>query len=375
MKRLLCLITALTLLLLTASCGNSDTTPTDPPASPTPLIDTSAAPTASPKPSATPKPTATPEPTPEPTAEPEFTHPLTGVPVYEDLSNKKPVAIMLNNIKAAIPMQGNSNADIIYEVLAEGGITRMMGIFLTPGDVDAPIGSVRSARPYYWELARGHDAVYVHAGGSEDFYNYKASQNAFTIDGVRGSWGDLFYRDRNRVPGQYFAVEHSLLTTGTKIAAVLEEQGLTEHKSGYVYEMNFADDATPKEGQSAKKVTASFGVKTTTFTYDEESGNYLVEEYGGPFIDANDNTQVSVKNVFVLQTACNIYDDYGRIKVDLTSGKGYFACGGKMIPITWEKNGADNQLRYKDANGNPLTLGRGKSFVCIVPLYQNVISE
>lgn len=365
MKRFFCLFCAVTLLFLTA-CQPSAEEPSDVPESTVPTVE----PTDSPEPEPTDTPTT-------PVPDTGFYHPLTGVPTETDLSNKKPVAIMMNNIRAALPQQGNSQADIIYEVLAEGGITRMLAVYLDTSDVEL-IGSVRSARQYFWELAQGHDAVYIHAGGSPEFYTNKSNSGAFTVDGVNGSFGNtMFWRDRNRITGHAtYAYEHSLLTSGEAITAMLANQGQEEHRNGYVYEMTFADDGTPADGQTANTVTASFSsYKNTVFHYDEANKLYLVEEFGEAFIDGNDNTQVSVTNVIVLQTACSVMDDYGRIQVSLSSGRGYFACGGKMIPITWEKGAAADQLRYYTEDGQPLTLGRGRSFVCIIPTSQSVIAE
>jgi hypothetical protein len=89
---------------------------------------------------------------------------------------------MLNNLKQALPQQGNSQADIIFEVLAEGGITRMMALYQDPSSVGF-IGSVRSARRYYMELAAGMDAVFIHAGGSPDFYTVRDNSRITTADG------------------------------------------------------------------------------------------------------------------------------------------------------------------------------------------------
>lgn len=357
MKRMICLFTALLLLLLPA-CGDTSGDPTEPPES-----------------------QSIPEtlpPTPEPTPEP-FYEPLTGLPCDEDISGKRPVAIMLNNLKAALPQQGNSQADIIYEVLAEGGITRMLGVYQRPENVGL-IGSVRSARQYYWELAQGHDAVYIHAGSSPEFYETKSRLGLFTVDGVNGAYAQagagMFWRDRDRIEGKHFAFEHSLLTSGEAVTAMLEKEEKTAHTAGYQYQMAFADDGTPDGGQSAVTVTVPFSnYKSGVFRYNEASGLYLVEEYGEPYIDGNDNTQVAVTNLIVVQTECTVVDGDGRITVDLTSGSGWFACGGRMIPITWEKGSAGQQLRYRTADGSALTLGRGKSYVCIIPTNRTVTAE
>ncbi|MBD5133058.1 MAG: DUF3048 domain-containing protein [Clostridiales bacterium] len=362
MKRITCLLCAL-LLLLSAGCGSEKPDPT---ADPTQSV--SVAPE-----------TPTPEPTPTPTPEPAFYHPLTGLPCEEDLSQKQPVAIMLNNLKAAQPQQGNSQADIIYELLAEGGITRMLAVYLEPEGLGL-IGSVRSARQYYWEIAQGHDAVYIHAGASPEFYETKKSQNLFTVDGVNGRYSSagagMFWRDRDRVAGHHYAYEHSLLTSGEAITAMLEKENRGTHKDGYVYQMSFADDGTPAGGDSALTVTVPFSsYKTGVFRYDAGTGLYRVEEYGEPYIDGNDGSQVSTTNLLVLQTTYKVVDNAGRVQVGLSSGEGWFACGGKVIPITWEKGSADQQIRYFTQDGQPLTLGRGKSYVCFIPTSRTMTAE
>ena len=156
---------------------------------------------------------------------------------------------------------------------------------------------------------------------------------------------------------------------------MLNDKGLLTHTEGYTYEMAFADDGTPTGGQDANVITATFSNKTTTFRYDAATGLYMVEEYGGAYIDGNTKEQIAVTNVIVLQTSCKTYDEKGRIDVDLSSGSGYFACGGKMIPITWKKGAAKQQLRYFTADGQPLALGRGKSYVAIIPLNRSVTAE
>ena len=363
MRRLLCLFTAVLLLLLLPAChtAGEGPIPTAPPA---------------PTPSAEPTPTAAP--TPEPT--PQFSNPLTGLPADTDLSGEKPVAIMLNNLKQALPQQGNSQADIIYEVLAEGGITRMLALYQDPSALGL-VGSVRSARMYYWEIAQGHDAVYIHAGGSPEFYTAKQNQGAVTVDGVNGPYSyagaGMFWRDRERIEGHYYDYEHSLLTSGETIVTQLTEDGLLgPHEDGYRYEMTFLEDGTPQGGQSASVVTVPFSnYKTGVFRYDAASGLYRVEEYGEPYIDGNDNSQVAITNLLILRTACTVVDDAGRLDVDLSQGEGWYACGGQIIPITWSKGAAQNQLRHFSQDRQPLSLGAGKSYVCIIPTSREITAE
>ena len=125
-------------------------------------------------------------PEPEPVVvEPAYYHPLTGVGMDEDLSRLRPVAVMINDLKAAQPQLGVSQADIIYEMPAEGGITRMVALFQSLDGV-GNLGSIRSTRAYYLELALGHDALLVHAGGSPEAYKDIPAWGVDNMDGVNG---------------------------------------------------------------------------------------------------------------------------------------------------------------------------------------------
>ena len=162
------------------------------------------------------------EPEPAPEVEPEPVpqepvpggiNPLTGLPMEEEYENNRPVAVMFNNLKAAQPQLGVSQADIIYEIPAEGGITRMVGLFQTMDGVGT-LGSIRSTRTYYLEVALGHDAVLLHAGGSPDAYEKISAWKVNNIDGVRGGSNQekVFWRDAERKKNAGY--EHSMLTSG-----------------------------------------------------------------------------------------------------------------------------------------------------------------
>ena len=359
MKRLLPALLALGLLLSACSGGEEPSAETQPEHSFAPVEESE---------------------TPQPTPYDGPVSPLSGLPMDEKWVDRRPVAVMLNNLKEALPQLGQSMADIIYEVPAEGGITRMLGVFQSLDGV-GKIGSIRSARPYYLELALGHDAIFIHAGGSEDAYAKIRQWGVDALDGVRGpymsntEYGNLMWRDPERK--QHYSLEHTVVTTGEMIQERFA--GYTnlrqEHEEGWTYEMEFAEDGTPAAGESAGAVTVPFSnYKTGTFTYDPEQQLYLVEEYGEPYIDGDTGEQVGVTNLVVVQTACrNTGDSLGHITVDLSgSGEGYFACGGKIVPITWSKQAPDGQLYYYGPDGAPLTFGTGRTYVCIIPLDREV---
>lgn len=365
------------LMLLLSACGDSGDVQPMPNPTTVPTVTETPEPTPTQTPAPTPE--STPEPEPETTPEPYSgpTNPLTGEPMEEQYINDRPVAVMLNNLKQAMPQMGNSQADIIYEVLAEGGITRMLALYQTVENVGV-IGSVRSARTYYLELALGHDAIYLHAGGSPDAYKKIKSWNVTAFDCVNGPYeGTLFWRDKNRIKNN--GSVHSVVTSGETILELFPTYKIRlEHKNDFAYEMQFAKDGTPADGEQALRITVPYSYyKTGVFTYDPETEKYLVEEYGAPYIDGNSGEQISVTNVLVLKTKCKIIsgDDAGRITVDLTQGEGWYACGGKIIPIHWEKAGVNEQLIYTTQTGEPLNLGIGTSYVNIIPIENEITVE
>ena len=315
--------------------------------------------------------------TPEPTPTPEpIYNPLSGEEIEEDISNLRPYAVMINNISVAQPLCGISKADIIYEVLAEGEITRMMPVFSKLEDIPA-LGSMRSSRPYYIDIAQSYDAIYVHAGGSEQAYSDIATEGIDNIDGVRGSYGSsVFYRDPNRKKGGY---EHSLFTTSENVTKCVADLGYdTEHASGYEYGMIFTDEV--KMGESAavaSTVDVSFdGLKHTGFTYHPAEGYYTGSQFNGDLIDGNTGEAVAFENLLVLFADTEIIDSAGRRTVDVYgTGKGYFINGGLQSSILWSHSGDNKPFLYSYENGKDLELGRGKTYIAIVPVGSTITMQ
>lgn len=352
-KRTLAMVLAVLMAASLFGCGKKESPPAPEPEEPAvqPVV----------------QPAEQPAPEPEIPA-PDGINPLTGLPMEQEKERLRPVAVMFNNLKAAQPQLGISQADIIYEVPAEGGITRMLGVFQSLDGVGT-LGSIRSSRPYYLELALGLDALYVHAGGSPEAYKDISAWGVDNMDGVNGgSDAKIFWRDPERRKTMDY--EHTLVTSGEKIQEYVTGHFRTEHKDGYSYPQTFAPDGTPSGGTDAKKITLKFSnYKTGVYEYDTSAGTYLVSQYGKAYTDGALNRQVSAVNVLVLETSISEIagDTYGRLSVKLTgSGKGMYFCGGKGIPIQWSKADRSSPFCYQLEDGTPLTMGQGNSYVCII---------
>ena len=305
--------------------------------------------------------------------EPGNFDPLTGLPV-DAPSALRPYAVMVNNIVYAQPQVGTSAAAWIYEIEAEGGITRMIAVFSDLDDVQN-MGSIRSVRPYYYSIARSYDAILVHAGGSEQAYSELASSGYDHLDGVRDGSASaaLFYRDPSR--GAH-GTEHTLFLHANLVADYAKNHGLRlEHKGNYSSGLNFADDAANQCTGNANSVTVPVTKsKTTSFTYHADTGMYTAAQYGSDYIDGGTNQIVSFANVMVLNTAINMTgDEKGHNEVEVTgSGTGYFITGGKYVAIKWSRPSIDDPFTYTLENGTPLFLSRGATYCCVINNGSNV---
>ena len=297
--------------------------------------------------------------------DPSSINPLTGEVGEAGLAYKRPVAIMINNISVAVPQVGIGEADIVLEMIVEGGATRMMAIYQELPE-DTSIGSIRSLRHNYLDFSEGFDAVVVHCGSStiaEDALYYR------DIDDVDAIYqdGSLFYRDSWRIYNMGY--EHSLCVNSSDLQAYLETRSFgLEHDEDYQCNMVFSDAPVLFGGSELTEVTVDFGTaKYTYFSYDPETGLYTGSEYGDTWYDANTQEPVLMKNLLVLQTAVWTCDDAGHKDMTLTGeGNGWFMVNGQMAEITWSREGESDQFTYTYADGTPVEFGIGKTYIAVV---------
>ena len=375
MKRAFVLFLAVLMVASMAACGGApaETTAPSTTAAPTTVPETTVPPTTVPETTAEPTtvPTTVPETTAPVVIDYPYSNPLTGEGQMEEQMNR-PYAVVINNIKAALPHHGVSQADIIYEMLAEGGITRCLAIFTDISDVEK-LGSVRSARTYFIDLSKAYDAILVHAGGSEYAYDEFAKSGWAHLDGIQGA-SKYFYRDQARL-SKGVAKEHTLFTTGEKILAAAEAKKLkTARDEAMDYGLTFSE-TVDLTGDAANKVTLNFTKKReTVMTYNPETGLYEGYQQGGDYIDGNTGETMTFKNVIVLHARTS--SDGYRMFADLIgTGNGYFACNGEMVAIKWSRKSAKQPFVYTLKDGTPIELGIGTTYVGILPNTSSVDFE
>lgn len=370
MKRLLALLLVLTMVLTLAACGAEEPG------------QTSAATNEAPTDATTQPPT---DPITEPPATTEATtdspvlyrNPLNGEAVDTPYT-ARPYAVTINNIREAMPQCGVSQADILYEILAEGGITRCLAVFDDISGIEH-LGSIRSARTYFVDLVLGLDALYIHHGYSTYAIDLLQAHDVDDLCPVRGRGSAAYYRDQSRLDAGY-SLEHTSFADGDDLIRELESLGYAmDREEGIDYGWTFVEDATPGNGETAEQIVIHFrsGGKTTTLNYDGESGLYEAAQYGGDYVDGNNGQTMAFRNILVL-TAVSYSDAQGYrqfVEMTDTEGVGYYACGGKIIPIRWSRGGYEEPFVYTLEDGTPLELSVGNSYIAIVPLNSPVDYE
>jgi hypothetical protein len=270
---------------------------------------------------------------------------------------------MFNNIQYASPQSGISEAAILYEALAEGGITRLMGIIERPaGD---RIGSVRSARHYFVSVADEYDAIFVHYGQTKYALSKISELKVDNLSGLEAVGETVFYRDTSiKAPHNAFASAKGIYA-GTKTKGYR-----TEYRENLSRHFNFYEEDTKLSGTEANSVSLGFSSYTSpTFTYDEEKKVYCRNQFKTAHLDAVTGEQLTFKNLIIQVVSENDIDKngYQTINFENATGTGYYLSNGCVQEIRWEKNEAGKAMSYFDSEGKLLTINPGKTYIALYP--------
>ncbi len=304
--------------------------------------------------------TASPEPTetPAPTPTASFIAPLTGMSVEQTVTNR-PFAVLINNLAPARPQSGLTHADTVWELLAEGGITRLVAVFQSDNFAD-PIGPVRSIRPYFLEVGEFYNSILVHVGASNDCLAILQKYKKQTLDEINNA-GAYFYRDKTRKP------PHNVYTTLEKL-----REGAEKRKYDATYtlpELKF-DPAPPAiaTGEPAQKIDIKFMLKDYKVSYAYDAGTSKYQRFinDKPHVDKNNDQQLTATNLVVLGAKYVTYDAVGRLELDLEhGGDAVLFQQGKAIPCKWERKKGDIVRLVKD--GQELPFLPGVTYYHVVP--------
>lgn len=295
---------------------------------------------------------------------------------------RRPLAVMIENHSEARPQSGLTSADIIYEAVAEGGITRFMAIYYCNLS-DTQVGPVRSARTYYLDWLGEYDALYAHVGGANtpgpadalsQIIKYQVKDlNQFSIG------FPVFWRDYQRL-GHPVATEHTMYSTTQKLWEVGAKRGWTdEDEDGIKWDKSFTSWKFKDPSKSAGTVTninVNFWNNQTSYSvewvYDSATSTYKRKNGGADHMDLNNNKQIEAKNIVVqFQRETNANDGYpGNVHLLYgTTGKGKALIfqDGQVIEGTWNKTSRTSRTKYLDSKGKEIEFNRGQIWIQTVP--------
>lgn len=308
---------------------------------------------------------------PTPTTEPVVT-PLSAQYYYQGiLPGVRPVAVMIDNEGTrSLPQGGLHMAQLIYEVIVEGGETRLMAFFWNTNP--EMIGPVRSSRDYFLDYSMEHDAIYVHFGWSP-----KAQKDIplLKINNINGLYvGDVFWdltKDKGNWQDSYTSMQKI-----QAYAAKVKYRDKTDKKPVFTYNPS---DVELVAGQAAGKITLKYSSSyTCAFEYDPAATVYNRFRKGQPQVERVSGQQLQAKNIIIQYTHNNKIngDRQDRQELDTVgSGTGYYITCGKAIKIKWSKQARSAQTKYTDESGNEIKLNPGQTWVQILPTTGKVTIE
>lgn len=282
---------------------------------------------------------------------------LSGLEITDPAINTKTVtAVMIENSLEARPQSGLDQAGVVFEAIAEGGITRFMALYQ---DTEPDhLGPVRSARPYYVQWARGFDAAYAHVGGSP--LGLQTIKDLGVRDLDQGANGGSYERVTNRYS------PHNVYTSLGKLNQLEQTKGY--NTSTYTGFARKDPTANPTPNASAISLAISSSLYNVNYTYDAASNGYLRNVGGSAHTTVTKDgasSQLAPKVVIAMTMSFSQSGIYSQYNV-IGSGQVHIFQDGIVTIGTWQKESAEAQVTFKDANGQPIPLNRGQTWITAV---------
>lgn len=281
--------------------------------------------------------------------------PLTGAETTEELSKRPVTAIMIENSPEARPQSGLKESGIVFEAIAEGGITR----FLVMYQEEQPelIGPVRSLRPYYVDWLAPFDPAVAHVGGSAKALAEIRNGDYKDIDQFFNA--STYWRAKDRY------APHNVYTSFSRIDELNQKKGFTS--SNFTSFKRKDDAKKPVLNATTITVPISGPLYNSTYTYDASSGTYTRSQAGKPHLDREKGT-ITPKVIIVMQTPLGKVFEDGYRESYQTTGSGPVTVfqDGTVTSGTWSKTGTKSQISFKDGTGEEIELNRGQTWITVI---------
>lgn len=285
--------------------------------------------------------------------------------------NERPVAVMIDNHTGAWPQAGLNDAYIVYEIIVEGGESRLMPIF--KGKELSKIGPIRSARHYFLDYALENDSLFVHYGQSPQAEKDISKWKVDNIHGLVEST-NYFWRVKDK------ASPHDVVTTSSKIQELVDRKGYRKVSNKDSVLNYVPEEVYLEEGSPASKITIPYcSWNVVEYEYNIETQRYTRYSKGEKQVDWDTGMDITTKNIIITYAKNTVLND-GENKdrqnlSNIGTLDGWYITNGKAIKITCEKTARDAQTVYKDMQGNEINVNDGNTFVQICPIDAQVVIE
>ena len=283
----------------------------------------------------------------------------------------RPIAVMLDNNVKARPQAGLNDAYLVYEIVVEGGETRLMACF-KGANLDK-IGPVRSSRHYFLDYALENSAIYVHFGWSPQAQSDISTYKVNNINGISES-SKSFWRVKDK------SAPHNVVTSTEKILEIAEKKGYkTETEAPSV--LNYVtDEVILEEGTIANKIVIPYSTSNkVSYVYNPETKMYVRYFNNKKQTDWTSKEDVTTKNIIITKAENYTLKDKenkGRQGLkNIGTLAGYYITNGQVIPITCTKANRTSQTVYADLNGNEIEVNDGRTFIQICPIDSKITFE
>ncbi len=289
---------------------------------------------------------------PKPTNE---TSTLSGLQVAIGTNQFPVTGVMIENSPDARPQSGLIDAGVVFEAVAEGGITRFLALFQSDS-VPGYLGPVRSVRPYYLDYLGGFDGAIAHVGGSPDGLAKIKNENIKDLDQFFNSGA------YERVNSRY--APHNVYTSMSNLYNLQKEKGFSSKYTGFPRK---AENKTATPTAKSVDLSISGPLYNVHYDYDPPTNSYLRNEGGKPHMDERTNRELSPKNVIAIVVPQGVASDGVHTTYqNIGNGKAYIFQDGSVTEGTWSKSERTSQITFTDANNKAIALNPGQTWISLV---------